>query len=84
MDIYPASALVGFYEHTRHYYYVRAYSRRYATHDDNQVRAEPRPFPDLLIHFLAKKIEGWEYAGRDAVDKEISRLTEHNKISVTN
>lgn len=74
-----ASALVGFYQRTKHYYYVRAYSRRYTTHyelfrDDNEVRAEPRPFPDLLIHYLAKKIEGWEYAGRDAVDREISRL----------
>lgn len=74
-----ASALVGFYERTRHYYYVRAYSRRYTTHyelfrDANQVRAEPRPFPDLLIHYLTKEIEGWQNAGRDAVDQEISRL----------
>lgn len=83
-----ASALVGFYQRTKHYYYVRAYSRRYTTHyelfrDDNEVRAEPRPFPDLLIHYLAKKIEGWEYAGRDAVDREISRL-KNAKLSAAN
>lgn len=76
-----ASALVGFYERTRHYYYVRAYSRRYTTHyelfrDANDVRAEARPFPDLLFHYLVKKTDGWQFAGRDAVDQEIARLTD--------
>ncbi|MFQ5984093.1 MAG: MBL fold metallo-hydrolase, partial [Alphaproteobacteria bacterium] len=71
-----ASALVGWIEHRKSFFYVRAYSRRFTTlyhlaREGGAVRVEPEPLPDLLMHYLLNVAEGSERAAKDLVDRQI-------------
>lgn len=68
-----ASALVGWIERKKSFYYVRAYSRRYETvyqvcESDGQVHLEAVHLPDLLMHYLLNAAPGSEFAAKDHVD----------------
>ena len=72
-----ASALLDWLEHRRSFFYVRAYSRRYATlctlrRDGDAVGVEPRPLPDLLMHYLLNVAEGSEVAAKELMDRQIA------------
>ena len=74
-----ASALAGWIEHNKSYFYVRAYSRRYGTLYDltargRQVRLERRPLPDLLMHYLLNVMEGSQVAAKRQVDLAIEAI----------
>ncbi|MFQ6018199.1 MAG: MBL fold metallo-hydrolase [Kiloniellaceae bacterium] len=74
-----ASALVGWIPHTKSFFYVRAYSRRYGTPyalslEGRQVRLERHPLPDLLMHYLLNVMEGSEFAAKRQVDIELQTL----------
>ena len=74
-----ASALAGWIEHSKSFFYVRAYSRRSGTVYDlaavgHQVRLERRPLPDLLMHYLLNVMEGSQIAARRQVDLELEAI----------
>lgn len=74
-----ASALAGWIEHTKSYFYVRAYSRRYGTPyklylEEGGVRLERQPLPDLLMHYLLNVMEGSESAAKRQVDLELRSI----------
>ena len=74
-----ASALAGWIEHTKSYFYVRAYSRRYGTLYNltargRQVRLDRRPLPDLLMHYLLNVMEGSQVAAKRQVDLAIEAI----------
>jgi hypothetical protein len=75
----PASALAGWIEHSKSFFYVRAYSRRSGTLYDltaerRQVRLDRRPLPDLLMHYLLNVMEGSEVAAKRQVDLAIEAI----------
>ncbi len=72
-------ALVGWIEHTKSFYYVRAYSRRYGTlceltFEGGQVRLKRRALPDLLMHYLLNVMEGSEFAAKRQIDMELQTI----------
>ena len=74
-----ASALAGWIEHRKSFFYVRAYSRRFGTLYDltaegRQVRLNRRPLPDLLMHYLLNVMEGSEVAAKRQVDLAIEAI----------
>lgn len=71
-----ASALVSWIEHRKSFFYVRAYSRRFTTlyhltRAGDAVSVEPKPLPDLLMHYLLNVAEGSEGAAKELVDRQI-------------
>ncbi len=74
-----ASALVGWLERKKSFFYVRAYSRRSTTlyavsRSGNTVSLRPEVVPDLLMHYLLNVAPGFATAARDQVDLEIEAL----------
>ena len=74
-----ASALVGWIERRKSFFYVRAYSRRcsvlYETAaDGEQVGLKPIVLPDLLMHYMLNRAAGSETAARDRIDLELAAL----------
>ena len=58
---------------------MRASSRRadvihQPVRDGDDVRLEPHPLPDLLIHYLLRKAEGSELAAKHEVDHQLQLL----------
>ena len=77
-----ASALTGWAQHTRSFFSVRASSRRTGaahrfTRDDNDVRLEVRPLPDLLMYYLLQVAEGSELSAKHEVDHQLQLLGKH-------
>ena len=71
-----ASALVGWMQRKRSFFYVRAYSRRFSTlyglaRDGQEVRVKLRPMPDLLIYYLLQVAPGSELAAKQRIDWEL-------------
>ena len=71
-----ASALVGWMEYTKSFFYVRAYSRRFgAVYDlieaDNNVKIQPKLLPDLLMHYLLNESPQSHLAARHQIDREV-------------
>ena len=74
-----ASALIGWMEHKKSFFYVRAYSRRFSTlstvsRQGNGVHLEPVRLPDLLMYFLLYKAAGAELAAKHQVDLVLQEL----------
>ncbi|MCH7478541.1 MAG: hypothetical protein IIA14_10635 [SAR324 cluster bacterium] len=74
-----ASALVGWMERRKSFFYVRGYSRRTGTvyrlaRAGQQVALEPVPLPALLIHYVLNGSEGSEEAARRRVALAIEAL----------
>ncbi|MCH6562047.1 MAG: MBL fold metallo-hydrolase [Chloroflexi bacterium] len=74
-----ASALVGWLERKKSFFYVRAYSRRFSTlhelsRSGDTVRLRPEVAPDLLMHYLLNVAPGSDVAARDQIDLEIEAL----------
>ena len=71
-----ASALVGWMEYTKSFFYVRAYSRRYGTvydllEEGNNVKIQPKMLPDLLMHYLLNESPRSHLAARYQIDREV-------------
>ena len=71
-----ASALVGWLEYTKSFFYVRAYSRRSGTvydlsEGDNKVKIQPKMLPDLLMHYLLNESPQSHQAARHQIDREV-------------
>jgi len=71
-----ASALVGWIERKKSFFYVRAYSRRFTTlyrlsKEDKEVHLEPKTLPDLLMHYLLNVSEGSEFSAKQHVDLQL-------------
>lgn len=74
-----ASALVGWIERKKSFFYVRAYSRRFTTlyrlsRDGEGVRLEPETLPDLLMHYLLNVSEGSAVSAKQHVDWQLQAL----------
>ena len=74
-----ASALVGWMEHRKSFFYVRAYSRRHSTlfsrsRENHDVRLEPVRLPDLLMYFLLNRTAGSELTAKHLVDLNLRRV----------
>ncbi len=74
-----ASALVGWIERRKSFFYVRTYSRRFSTlyrliPAPPAIRVQPIVLPDLLMHYLLNVAPGWETAARRHVDLELEAL----------
>jgi hypothetical protein len=74
-----ASALLSWIERRRSFFYVRAYSRRFATayalaRAGQRVRVTPRELPDLLMHYLLNVAPGSELAVKQRIDREVHEL----------
>jgi UDP-MurNAc hydroxylase len=74
-----ASALAGWIERRKSFFYVRAYSRRFTTlygleRAGDGVRLKPLALPDLLMHYLLNAAPGSETAARRHVDLELEAL----------
>jgi len=76
-----ASALAGWIERRRSFFYVRGYSRRWngvyklGRAQSGAVSLEPLALPDLLMHYLLNVAPGSETAARRHVDLELEALT---------
>ena len=75
-----ASALVGWIEHKKSFFYVRAYSRRHSTlfsrsRQGHDVLLESVQLPDLLMHFLLNRAAGSELATKHQVDSILRGLS---------
>ena len=71
-----ASALVGWLEYTKSFFYVRAYSRRSGTvyelsEGDGKVKIQPKTLPDLLMHYLLNESPQSQLAARHQIDGEV-------------
>lgn len=78
-----ASALAGWVEHKKSFFYVRAYSRRYGTlytlsRENGKIGLRPKPLPDLLMHYLLNVAEGSETAAKRQVDMQIRAALREN------
>lgn len=76
-----ASALAGWVERRKSFFYVRAYSRRFSTlyelcRQDERVRIEPIVLPDLLMHYLLNVAPGSETAAPHRIDLEIEAVSD--------
>ena len=74
-----ASALVGWLERRKSFFFVRSYSRRHGTvyrleRVGKQMVLEPVPLPDLLIHYVLNVSEGSEEAAKRRIDLAIEAL----------
>jgi L-ascorbate metabolism protein UlaG (beta-lactamase superfamily) len=74
-----ASALVGWIERKKSFFYVRGSSRRFATvyqlsELDGQVHLEVPKLPDLLMHYLLNVAVGSELAAKHHVDLALQSL----------
>ncbi|MGH7934681.1 MAG: MBL fold metallo-hydrolase [Candidatus Binataceae bacterium] len=74
-----ASALVGWIERRKSFFYVRAYSRRSAmlyeaSANGGHVGLRPIMLPDLLMHYLLNVAAGSETAAKRRVDLELAAL----------
>jgi hypothetical protein len=79
-----ASALAGWIERRKSFFYVRAYSRRFSTlyalaMKGGQVSIEPPALPDLLMHYILNTAAGSETAALRHIDLEIEELS-HSAI----
>lgn len=75
-----ASALSGWIERRKSFFYVRAYSRRYSTlyevfEGREPLGIKPIVLPDLLMHYLLNVVPGSENAARRHLDLEIEALS---------
>ena len=75
-----ASALVGWIEHKKSFFYVRAYSRRYSTlfsrsRQGHDVLLESVQLPDLMMHFFLNRAAGSELAAKHQVDSILRELS---------
>jgi hypothetical protein len=71
-----ASALVGWAERKKSFFYARAYSRRFSSLyrlacAGQRVRVEPQPLPDLLMYYLLHVAPGSELAAKERIDWEL-------------
>ncbi len=75
-----ASALAGWIERRKSFFYVRAYSRRWsasyelARTGNGGISLQPLALPDLLMHYLLNVAPGSETAARRHIDLEIDAL----------
>ncbi len=74
-----ASALAALIEHTKSFFYVRAYSRRHQAVYDVATAAEGpelqrHVLPDLLIHYVLNVAPASERAARHFVDRQLAAL----------
>jgi hypothetical protein len=74
-----ASALIGWIERRKSFFYVRAYSRRssvlYQTSaNGDKLDLQPIVLPDLLMHYMLNVAPGSEVAARRRVDLELAAL----------
>lgn len=73
-----ASALVGYVEREKSYFYVRAYMRRFSTlyaarrTEEEGVLVEARDPDDLFWHFLQTGARGAEVALKDRLDRQLA------------
>jgi hypothetical protein len=77
-----ASALCGSIARRKSFFYVRAYSRRFATlyaleRLGNGAQVTPVTLPDLLMHFLLNVAPGSASAARRHIDLELGALAPH-------
>jgi L-ascorbate metabolism protein UlaG (beta-lactamase superfamily) len=75
-----ASALAGWIERRKSFFYVRAYSRRFSSlyelsGQDERIRIKPVVLPDLLMHYLLQVAPGSETAALRHIDLEIEKLS---------
>jgi hypothetical protein len=82
-----ASALVGWIRRRRSFFYVRAYSRRFATlyglsYTDHHLCPAPLALPDLLMHYILHVAPGSESAARQRIDLEVEALGRSRNPSV--
>jgi hypothetical protein len=75
-----ASALVGWIERKKSFFYVRAYSRRSTTlyrlsKEGKGVHLEPKALPDLLMYYLLNVSEGSEFSAKEHVDLQLKALS---------
>jgi UDP-MurNAc hydroxylase len=71
-----ASALVGWIERRKSFFYVRAYSRRSSSlyrlsRAGQHVRVEEQPLPDLLMYYLLHVAPASELAAKQRIDWEL-------------
>ena len=71
-----ASALVGWMEYTKSFFYVRAYSRRFGAvydliEEEDNVKIQPKMLPDLLMHYLLNESPQSHLAARHQIDREV-------------
>ena len=71
-----ASALVGWMEYSKSFFYVRAYSRRSGTvydlvEDEHNIKIQPKMLPDLLMHYLLNESPRSDLAARYQIDREV-------------
>ncbi len=75
-----ASALAGWTERSKSFFYVRAYSRRWSRSyklgrgPSGSVLLQPLVLPDLLMHYLLNVAPGSQTAARRHVDLELEAL----------
>ena len=74
-----ASALVGWLERKKSFFFVRAWSRRHtrihrSRRDGAAVTVEPVAIPDLLMHYVLHGAPDSAYAARRQVDVELAAL----------
>ena len=71
-----ASALVGWMEYTKSFFYVRAYSRRSGTvysilEEEKNIKIQPKMLPDLLMHYLLNESPRSQHAAQYQIDREV-------------
>ena len=71
-----ASALVGWIDYSKSFFYVRAYSRRSGTvydllEEDNNIKIQPQALPDLLMHYLLNESPRSNLAAKYQIDREV-------------
>lgn len=74
-----ASALVAWIEHTKSFFYVRAYSRRYQAVYDVAIAPDGPQLrrhmvPDLLMHYVLNIVPDSDRAARLFVDRQLAAL----------
>jgi hypothetical protein len=74
-----ASALTGWIERRKSFFYVRAYSRRFTTlyqleRKGETVRLKSLVPPDLLMHYLLNVAPGSQTTARRRVDLELEAI----------
>ena len=73
------SALIGWIERKKSFFYVRAYTCRYETvyqvcKSDGQVHLKAVHLPDLWMHYLLNAAPGSEFAAKHHVDLVLQSL----------
>ncbi len=71
-----ASALVGWMEYSKSFFYVRAYSRRSGTvydlsEEEDNIKIQPKTLPDLLMHYLLNESPRSNLAAKHQIDRQV-------------